>query len=453
MIAAAINPITILLATLCLQWVALTSAGDFSLKVPYVALALVTIYVFTGPRKLRATILFVRQNIFWLAPFIVYLAILAAVLNGTPGDTIAPRQAFYLVSTIALGACIAATPRLSAVLRTGSILGLCVLIVAVEAAARSVGLSWIDAITAFLRGNLNYVVYTFLRQVFNAASSDPGDMVAAAAKNDIAVSVLVLTLLVRSSSRHPARDYIGMAILAVAFVLLILLNTRSVLIVGALSLCLAAAVGAAFRPGQNIPSLLAKGTLAAGVAVIAVAYSVAGSAASGILGERFAFDDYSSAVRVIQYQAAFEAIQSHPLAGVGYMEVDAHVIHNLFLSAWVHTGLAGFVLVVIFYMALVGAWLAFIARTVLRRRHWVLPIAPEWLAPLPMMPLFRVWLSGDAGHLFSGEWVALGIFFGCILANRIRRDKRLALLRTLRRAPAVPQPATQQHERVACIAS
>jgi len=453
MIAALLNPIAIVLATLCLQWVALSSAGTFSLKVPYVALALVTIYAATGPRKLSAAIRFGRANLFWLVPFAVYLAILAAVLSGTPGASIAPRQTFYVISTIALGGCIAATPRLSAVLRIGSIVGLFVLLAAVEIAARSIGLSWIDAISAFLQGNFNYVIYTFLRQVFNAVNSDPGDVVAAAAKNDVAVSVLVLALLVRSSSRNPARDWVGMAILAVAFGLLVLLNTRSVLIVAAFSLCLAAAVGAAFRPSQSIPSLLAKGTLAVGVAVIAVAYSLAASAASGILGDRFAFDDYSSAVRLVQYEAAFDAIENHPLTGVGYFEVDAHVIHNLFLSAWVHTGVAGFALVVIFYIAIVAAWLTFIARTVTRRGHWVLPIAPEWLASLPIMPLFRVWLSGDAGHLFFGEWVSLAIFFGCILANRMRVERRQALLRSLRRARAMPTPLPQEKERVACIAN
>jgi len=454
MTAAALNPVAIVLATLCLQWVALSGGGAFSLKLPYLALALVTLYVFTGPRKIRAAALFVRHNLFWLAPFSIYVVILAAVLRDTPGASIAPRQMFYLVGSIALAGCIAATARLSTVLRIGSMIGLLLVVVGVEVVARSIGLSWIDAMAAFLRGDLNYVVYTFLRDVFNAVNPDPGDPIGAATKNEVAVSVLVLVLLIRASSRNPARDYVGMAILAAAFGLLILLNTRSVLIVAALSLCLAAGVGAAFRPGQSIPSLLAKGTLAVAVAVIAVAYSMAGSAASGVLGERFAFDDYSSTSRVVQYQGAFNAIENHPFTGVGYFEVDAHVIHNLFLSSWVHTGLAGFVLVVIFYAALVAAWLTFIARTVFRRRHWVLPIAPEWLAPLPIMPLFRVWLSGDAGHMFFGEWVSLAIFFGCILANRMRVEKRRALLRNLRRGRATPpSPVPPESERIACIAN
>jgi O-antigen ligase len=453
MIAALVNPITILLATLCLQWVTLSSAGSFSIKFPYLALALVIAYLFTGPRKLRAGLLFVRENAFWGAPYLIYIVILAAVLNGTPGESIAPRQLFYVVGVIGLAGCLATVPRLSTIFRLGGILGLLILVVAVEMVARTVGLSWADAITAFLRVNLQFEVYTFLREVFNAVNTSPDAMVGAAMKNEVAVSVLVLGLLVRSGSKNPARDYVGMAILAAAFALLILLNTRSVLIVAAISLCIAAIVGAAFRPAQSIPSLLAKGMAAIGVAVIAVAYSFAGTAASGILGDRFAFDDYSSASRIVQYQAAFKAIESHPLTGVGYFESDAQAIHNLFLSSWVQVGVAGFALVVVFYLAVVFGWLHFLARVMMRRRHWVLPIAPEWLAPLPIMPLFRVWISGDAGHLFFGEWVSLGIFFGCILANRMQRQKRLALLRRFRPATSIAAPMLHQDRPAECIAS
>jgi O-antigen ligase len=453
MIALALNPVSLLLVTLCLQWVALSGDGAFSLRARYLALALVTLYVFTGPRKIRAVSLFVRQNLFWLAPFLIYLIILAAVLRGTPAQNMAPRQLFYLIGTVALGGCIAATARLSRVLRTGSIIGLLLLVVGVEIVARSIGLSWIDAITAFLRGDLNFVVYSFLRDVFNAVNPNPEDLVGAATKNDVAVSVLVLVLLVRASSRNPARDYVGMAILAGGFGLLVLLNTRSVLIVAALAVCMAAVIGAAAQPHRTIPSLLVKVGGAIVLAMMAITYSVSDFAASNTLSDRFAFDDYSSMSRMIQYQAALQAIQDHPLTGAGYFEVDGHVIHNLFLSSWVHTGVAGFALVMIFYLALVGAWLAFIARAILRPHRWVLPIAPEWLAPLPIMPLFRVWLSGDAGHLFFGEWVSLAIFFGCILANRVRMERRQALLRSLRRIGVPPSPTPQAEERVACIAS
>jgi O-antigen ligase len=454
MIAAVLNPVSLLLATLCLQWVALSADGALSLKLPYLALALVTLYVFTGPRKLSAVVLFVRQNLFWMAPFAIYLIILAAVLRGTPGENIAPRQLFYMVGTVALGGCIAATARLSTVLRTGSMVGLLLLVVGVELVARSIGLSWFGAIAAFLRGDLNYVVYTFLRDVFNAVNPDPGDLIGAATKNEVAVSVLVLVLLIRASSRNPAHDYLGMAILAGGFVLLVLLNTRSVLIVAALAVCIAAAIGAAARPERTVPSLLVKVGGAVVLAMMAITYSVSDLAASNTLSDRFAFDDYSSMSRVVQYQAALETIQDHALTGAGYFEIDGHVIHNLFLSSWVHTGLAGFALVLIFYVAIILAWVAFIARAVLRPNRWVLSIAPEWLAPLPIMPLFRVWLSGDAGHMFFGEWVSLAIFFGCILANRMQMEKRLALLRSLRRARAVPPPPTsQENERVACIAN
>jgi hypothetical protein len=51
----------------------------------------------------------------------------------------------------------------------------------------------------------------------------------------------------------------------------------------------------------------------------------------------------------------------------------------------------------------------------------VLPLAPEWLATLAVMPLFRLWLGAEAGILKFPEWIALAAFFGCLLGNDLRR--------------------------------
>ena len=109
-----------------------------------------------------------------------------------------------------------------------------------------------------------------------------------------------------------------------------------------------------------------------------------------------------------------------------------------------------FFLAVFFYGALLGVWLSFLHRMVKRPQSWILPIAPEWIAPLPIMPLFRMWSSGDGGQMFLGEWVAVGCFIGCVLANQMRGR---ALTRYFRRQQwaahamaegALPQPALQR---------
>lgn len=418
----------ILLATLCMQWVAIGSFGTFSVKLPYVALVLVILYAFTGPRKLTNSLLVVRRNAFWIAPFALYLLLIGLIQSGSPAANSAPRQALYLVGSIALAGSLAATPHLARAFRLGAALGLAGLIVAVEMLARTIGLSWFRAISEFASGNFTFVTYSFFREVFNAV--DPtGDPRGASTKNEVAVGVLVLGLLFRSAKRKPSRDITGMACMALVLGLLLLLNTRSVLIAAGFSLLLALIIGTASRPQRNIPLLLVKGAAAMALVVLAVGASLPADAVSGALGDRFAFADNSTASRLDQYRAALERIELHPLAGNGYFEVEGHVIHNLFLNAWVQGGLAAFLLVVTFYVGLLSSWLAFVWRALKRPASWVLPIAPEWVAALPIIPLFRVWSSGDGGNMYVGEWIAIACFFGCCLANDLRSRRVARIVR------------------------
>jgi O-antigen ligase len=417
-----INPITFLLATLCMQWVALGSLGAFSVKLPYVALAMVIPYAMSGPRKFSYSILAARRNLLWMVPIALYLVTMGLIQANSPAANSAPRQLFYLVASLALMGSIAAAPRLSRTLRFGSAIGLVLLIVAVEVLARSVGLSWTRAITEFLRGNLNFVVYSFFREVFNAVNV-AGDPQGASIKNEVAVGVLVLALLFRSAKKQASSDIAGLAVMALALGLLLLLNTRSVIIAAALALVIAIVVGAAISPQRNVAALTLKGAAALALALVAVQQALPADAVSGLLSDRFAFDDESTSARLDQFSTALTKIEQHPLTGNGYVEVDGHVIHNLFLSAWVQGGVGPFLLVLTFYCALFGSWVFFLWRTVKRPRHWKLPIAPEWLAPLPILPLSRVWSSGDGGNMYLGEWVAISCFFGCCLANELKRRR------------------------------
>lgn len=437
---ALLTPITFIFVTLCLQWVSLGTLNDVSLKVPYVALALVILYACTGPQKIANMALMVRRNAIWIAPFAGYLLIMGIILSDSPAANSAPRQALYLIGSIALAASLAANRHLARTFRFGAALGIVVLLVAVEVLARSIGLSWSRAIEEFISGNLSFVVYSFFREVFNAV--DPtGDPLGASTKNEVAVGALVLGLLFRSTSKITSRDFIGMAFIGLVLGLLLLLNTRSVIIAAGLSLIVVTLVSAARQPHRSLPFLLVKIAAAIALVVLAAGSAFPIDAVSSTLGERFAFTDDSTASRLDQYQAGLAQIELHPLTGSGYFEVDGRVIHNLFISAWVQGGLPAFIFAVLFYVGLLGSWLAFIWRAVKRPRSWVLPIAPEWIAALPIMPLFRVWSSGDGGNMYLGEWVAVACFFGCCLANELRSGRVARSNRHFGRVALQPSPA------------
>ena len=434
MTAAFFHPVSLLLATMCIQWVVLASVGQFSIKLPYAALALVILFAISGQRRIRACLLFVGQNGHWMLPFILYIILLSAALYGSGGHNPGPRQLFYLAGCIAFAGCLAAARNIGAVLRAGATLAVGLFIIVVELMARGLGLSWLDAIREFLTGgDLHFVVFSFLRPVFN--SLDPsGDVTfVASLKNAIAVCVLVAGLLFRAGSPNPRSDFVGMAHTGVVLFLLLLLNTRSVIIVAGISLILTMALGEMAKGAHKLHFLLLKALAA--VLAVAIAISMSTPTPVGeLIGDRFAFDDASAAARVVQFEAAWQRIGEHPITGSGYYEVAGYTVHNLFLSAWMNAGIFAFLCVVIFYILLIGRWVAFVWTLVRFPERWVLPLAPEWVAPLPLLPFFRVWLSGDGGNLFLGEWIAVAAFLGLILANDL---KRTALGTAVEPAPVV----------------
>lgn len=423
MIAALFNPATWVLATACIQWLTFGASGLAAIPLVYFALVLVMVFSLTGPRKAAATVAFARQNALWLAPLTAYLLIVGLILRGSPIEMMVPRQFFFLLGSIALGAVFASSSRLPAILRVGSALAVALFIVAIELLARKIGLSWLDAIERFVRGEFNFVVFDFLRGAFNALDPTGDVTLGAATKNAAAVTLFVSTLLFRSGSKTPETDWLGAGMVVVAVGLLLMLNTRSVLIVAAASLMMTVTIATAMRPAKRRPWRIAKLIALAALMMVAVSLYLPGTGISAQLSDRFAFDDYSTQSRQDQFSLAVSQIETSPLTGTGYFEAEGHVIHNLFLAAWVHGGLAAFLLAITFYVGLILSWLSTVFAIAKRPDRWVIPIAFEWIAPLPLLPLFRVWLSGDAGNLFLGEWLALAAFFGCVLANRVARRK------------------------------
>ena len=55
-------------------------------------------------------------------------------------------------------------------------------------------------------------------------------------------------------------------------------------------------------------------------------------------------------------------------------------------------------------------------RIVRESDFWKLDVAPEWVAVLPVLPMFRVQLSGS-GSFTLVEWFCLAVFFGLWVRN------------------------------------
>jgi len=416
------NPLTLLLASMSVEWFVLANVGSYSIKLPYLALCLVCAYAAASPRRITSCLMFARQNAAWIVPFILYLLLLGLALYGSAGQNTIPRQFMYFVGCIAVGGCLAAARDMRSICRVGAGLALLVFVTVVEIAARKLGLSWIDAIGQFVRsGDLHFVVYTFLRTVFSSLNSDDATL-AASAKNGIAVCVLMCGLVFRSASTKPSRDIVGMIHMMTVLGLIILLNTRSVIIAGGAGVLLAIGLRLITRPGNSAALLSLKAVSAFVAIAMVIAFSNSG-AVTNTMTDRFSFEDSSAEARIEQYTVAIDRIEQHPWAGSGYFTIDGYPVHNLFLSAWMNAGIAAFLAALCFYLVLVSRWLSFLWMLIRQPERWVLPLAPEWIAALPICPFFRVWLSGAGGNLFLGEWIAIGLFLGLLMANDLRFRK------------------------------
>lgn len=436
------NPLPYLLAVMAFQFLALAKLGPFAVTLPYAMLGLAIVYVGLRGTRTNAAIDFVQANAGWVLAYAAYLVLMTAILAGSAGFSSPVRQMFYLAGMVATAATLATLPDPRRALRIGGLAGIVLFVAVSEVLARRSGTSWIEAITRFVgQGDREFVVYGFLRPVFNEFA-DPNDLsVPAARKNEVAVAMLVAALSVRAGYRGTGRDWVGIAVIAFTVGLLFMLDTRSVLIVAGASFLLILAVRTTRqRASERLTTYVGLGALLA-LLVVAAGYQAVEGAAVDTIGERLSFDDHSTDARKDQYRAAFDSIAQNPVLGSGAFRVDGEPVHNLFLSAWVQGGFGAFLLVSGFYLALVLRWSGVVLSVMRTPRLWILPVPFEWVAPLPFLLFARVWVAGDGGHPFLGEWVALALCMGLAFAND--RARRALHARNAARYAAphpVPQP-------------
>lgn len=415
------------IGSLPLTWVHVTSVGGFDLQLPYVLTILLGLLLCSFPKQFSLGLKGLPLAFApWLITYGFYLVILALALAGGPSKGMVIRQVFFLTCgcTVALG--IVATGADGRVLRRGGLLAIVGFFVLVELLARQIGLGWIIVIKHLLStGDLEFVFYQFLKETFQLVTAS-GSEAKAADKNVVAVAILVALFLIRAGHTTTRADRFGKIVMLLGLFILVILNTRSVLLIAAISLPLAGWIST-MRNGVNssgefiLKSVFFFGIMIAVVLVLSTDFAVA-----PFIDDRFSFSDSSSNKRLQQYAWALERIEVNPLWGSGLAEFKGQPVHNLFLGAWMHAGFFAFFLVTIGYSIAVISWLAFVFKIVTRRDYWVLPVRVEWIAVLPILPLLRVWIAGDAGHPSFVEWTTLCLFLGVVHSNGLARTGMLA---------------------------
>jgi hypothetical protein len=411
------------LALLTLYWPRLANVGGFSIEPYHLGIFFLAAASVLSVTALTSTIALAPYCLPWLLAYAFYLALFVAASAGTSAFGIVPRQLLFIAGFLLVAAYCFRAADPAPVLRYGGLLGLALFLVFVEICARRVGRSFATAIPGFLAsGSLDYLLYKFFRPVFNSFEGSNDVVFRGAVSNVIAVSVLVLTLCHRIGFRRRGVDWIGIGVTALAMLLAFVMNARSVAIAAVGGVLLAWLLGLCLRRATTLAKVFFTGVGIICFASLALMAELHGNSALDAIASAFSFEDSSTDGRLNQYRWAFSLIDRSIILGNGYIPTATGIpIHNLFLSSWAYTGLAGFLLVLVFYFGILAAWIRFLYLLAARRGYWLLELRPEWVAVLPILPLFRMWLSGDGGHLAFGEWIALAVFFGLIARNESRR--------------------------------
>lgn len=405
-----------------LQFITLANPGGFAIRLPYsVLLAMLLMAAILQPVRLGA-LRMVQVSALWFVPFMFYLLIVMPAFYGSSAQSSPVRQLFFALGTPAFVGCLLCVrdPRL--VLRLAGLLCLLVFLAVTEIVGREVGAGWHMAITRFLAGDLDFVIYGFLRNIYNYFVGSGDAMILASEKNAVAASLFLALVIFRAAGPRMRTDWLGMVVTIVAVFVLLMLNTRSTLLPLAGALVLSSWLHFRRRPPIDVRPILL--ILSGGIVLtgIVVSLLLKEGALLDMLESRFSLSDSSATSRLTQQAMSIRLIEQEILTGSGYIPVDDRRIHNLFLGAFVHAGIAAFLMTVVFYVAVLAIWLRFVLRLALGADFKVLNLRPEWVATLPLLPLVRVWLSGDAGHPELAEWLALGCFFGLLAAERWPRN-------------------------------
>jgi hypothetical protein len=402
---------------MAVYWIRVAQFGGFSLEAHSAAL-LCLVAASCASVYSPATIFRVLSYCApWFLAYVAYLLLYIPAAAGTPGFGLLTKQALFLAGFLCIAAFFSRLPEPAKLLRRAALCGIVLYLIFTEYSGRLIGKSLIGATIDFLgSGSFKGLIYGFFRPVFNSLESGPQPTFVASLTNSIAASLVVLAICFRIGGNRRRVDVLGSVITVAIVLLCLLLNARSAVLAALASLAMAFVVRLAVARAVSLMEMLYWCVIAVVlVGAAAVLISRGASAVDSII-TAFEFSDNSAGVRLDQYGWALGLIENRLFLGHGYLETaDGLPIHNLFLSSWAYVGLVGFALILIFYVGLVAAWLRWLYLAVTRQDYWVLDVRLEWVAVLPILPLFRVWPA-------YAEWVALGVFFGLVLRNEMERQ-------------------------------
>lgn len=408
-----------------IYWVRVLNLGSLSLEAYHVGLLAIVAMTGLSVYSPWAVVAVVRRCAPWLIAWLGYLLLLVPALAGSQAMSLLLKQILFITGFVCIAAYFyrASDPVTS--LRRGAIAGILLYLAFTEYSAQLIGKSIAGAVVEFLStGSFKALIFGFFRPVFNSLEDGTDLAFVASLTNSIAVSLLVLALCFRAGRRREGVDVVGSAVLLAVLALALLLNARSVVMVGVAAMVLAFVVRLAAARAIALVELFYWSVVAIGLMTALTIIAITSPSAVDSVTEVFRFEDNSAESRLEQYVWAFGLIEDQLLLGHGYIETDKGLpIHNLFLSSWAYTGVLGFLLILVFYFGLLVSWLRWLALTLSRPSSWILGVRPEWVGVLPVLPLFRVWISGAGGMPAYGEWIALGVFVGLVMRNEREKSE------------------------------
>jgi hypothetical protein len=409
-----------------IYWIRIVQIGKFSVETYHVGLLCIIIATCASLYSPAAIFRVVTYCAPWFIAFLAYLVVLIAAVAGTKATGLITKQALFIVGFVCIAAFFLRTPKPARLLRLGALCGLAFYILVTEYSAHKIGKSLFSAIIDFLAsGSFQALIFKFFRPVFNSFANDPNDPdFSAALTNSIAIAVFVLSVAFRIGHSRRGVDIVGSAVTVAVLFLSLLLNCRSVLLAGVASVAIAFGIRLIAARAVSLTELLYWCLILIAFVGFASVVALHGTSALESVSSVFEFTDDSAASRVNQYTWALGLINEQLFWGHGYVETEGGLpIHDLFLSSWTYVGFIGFALVLVFYIGLVYAWLRWLYFAIIRQNYWVLGARLEWVAVLPVLPLFRMWISGAGGLPAQGEWVALGLFVGLVMRNDVERQR------------------------------
>lgn len=164
-------------------------------------------------------------------------------------------------------------------------------------------------------------------------------------------------------------------------------------------------------------SRLARGSIILLVGILAFVFLsgvivAVGTGLANIGADRFGSVDQDP--RVLMYSEALNFIEQRPISGWGLgAELGSlgHRVHNLFLAAWYEGGLILLCGALLMYSSLIFMTLraTFAVRTSSASAIQITQLRSGGVLAVAILPIFRPWVSGDAGAFTLVEWACVAI--------------------------------------------